>query len=25
LTMLTSDNDFRRIADRSALRVWKHQ
>ena len=22
LTMLTSDNDFRRIADRSALRLW---
>jgi predicted nucleic acid-binding protein len=25
LTILTSDNDFRRIADHSALRVWKHQ
>jgi predicted nucleic acid-binding protein len=23
LTMLTNDNDFKRIADRSALRVWK--
>lgn len=23
LTMLTSDNDFSRIADRSTLRVWK--
>ena len=23
LTMLTTDNDFRRIADRSPLRIWK--
>lgn len=25
LTMLTNDNDFRRIADRFALRVWKRR
>lgn len=25
LTMLTSDSDFRRIADRSTLRIWKHR
>jgi predicted nucleic acid-binding protein len=24
LTMLTSDNDFRRIADYSTLRIWSH-